>query len=133
MHAKGRFGAQHRAHRAFLWIDATFRLASMHPGLVDEYLYKAERIYQAVQGALDPLGNFVGVQVVDVLSFSDPGKTSVESLAFALLLASARRDFHVGNVTSIGNVGAGNGSDVHHAKAKVISVDVGDDWTPRQE
>ncbi len=79
---------------------ATFRYASMAAD-ADQHVEAAEKIYQTVQGRLDQFGHFVGLQTVDALSFRSPGPTSPESLAFALMLAAARRDYAQRNVTSL--------------------------------
>lgn len=66
----------------------------------------AEAIYQAVQGTLTPIATFTdGAEVVNALTFTSPAQMSPESLAFLVLLSSAKRDHQKGNVTGI------NGSD----------------------
>ena len=68
---------------------STFRLASMAANS-DQHVDAAEKIYSTVQGRLDPFGHFFDIQTADALTFSEPGPTSPEALAFALLLAAAR-------------------------------------------
>lgn len=91
---------------------STFRLASMAPDAapagMSTSLAMAEQLYQTVQtNLLSPVGNF-SVPVVDALAFTVQGTTSSpESLAFAILLESARRDYYAGNVTGLDGPGTG--------------------------
>lgn len=73
-----------------------------------QHIEQAEQIYQTVQNKVSPIGVYEGVDSVYALGFTTPGPTSAESLAFNLLLMSARRDYHSGNVTGLNGPGTGN-------------------------
>ncbi|PWN92302.1 hypothetical protein FA10DRAFT_89659 [Acaromyces ingoldii] len=82
---------------------STYRLASIAPDSgATAHVAGAEAIYNTVKSQLSPFGFFTPpLQVVDALSFTSPGDTSPESLAFVVLLEAARRDHDQKNVTSL--------------------------------
>lgn len=88
---------------------AAYRLASMAPGAnLSAELAQSEAIYNTVQDKLEPSGQLVqGTSVVDQLVFSASSQGSPESMAFMTLLAAARRDYGVKNVTGIAGPGTG--------------------------
>lgn len=87
---------------------SAFRLASISPG-DDAHVAAAESIYQATQGQLTRIGTYL-TPVVNVLDPGAQGTTSAESMAFAILLEAARRDYHAGNVTGLDGPGTGHSS-----------------------
>jgi len=57
---------------------------------------------------LTPIGIFSSnVDVVDALTFTSTSRVSPESLAFLVLLASAKRDHQSGNVTGLDGLNSG--------------------------
>ena len=91
---------------------STFRLASMCASgaaggnVSTTHIEAAERIYQAIQGHMVPMGHFDNsITTVNALNFATPGPTSGEALAFVLMLASARRDYAANNVTGFDGPG----------------------------
>jgi hypothetical protein len=87
---------------------ATYRLASLSPTNHSQHIDAADNIYNAVQDKLTPYGIFTSdTNVVDALTFTTPAQVSAESLAFLVLLSSAKRDYQEGNVTGITGVTTG--------------------------
>ncbi|UZJ52254.1 hypothetical protein CBS101457_001574 [Exobasidium rhododendri] len=87
---------------------ATYRLASLSPANHSQHVDAAEAIYEAVQDKLNPFGYFNSdVNVVNALTFTSPSQMSPESLAFLVLLASAKRDHQQGNVTGLSGPASG--------------------------
>lgn len=82
---------------------STYRLASIAPNSgAASHVASAEAVYNTIEAQLSPFGFYKApLQVVDALSFSSPGDTSPESLAFLILLEAARRDYQQKNVTGL--------------------------------
>ena len=88
---------------------AVFRLASMDQGR-KKHVDMAEKAYQTLSKSLNSLSQFTnGIQTVNEMQSNEAGATSTESLAFLILMAAARRDYHANNVT--GSTGPLNVSD----------------------
>lgn len=78
---------------------AAFRLGSLEPAR-RKSIDLAEQGYRTLQRSLDPVSQFTnGILTVDELRNDAPGSTSIESLAFMVLMTAARRDYYAGNVT----------------------------------
>ena len=60
----------------------------------------AEKAYQTLSKSLNGLSQFTnGIKTVNEMQSNEAGATSTESLAFMILMAAARRDYHANNVT----------------------------------
>lgn len=99
---------------------STYRLASIAPDSgATAHVAGAEAIYNTVKSQLSPFGFFTPpLQAVDALSFTSPGDTSPESLAFVVLLEAARRDHDQKNVTSLHGPSSASTSSKDGAVAK---------------
>lgn len=101
---------------------STYRLASLSPNDT-RHIAAAEAIYSAVQDKITPMGIFAeSLDVPDALTFTSPAQMSPESLAFLVLMSSARRDYNQGNVTGSAGIGSGASASSTATSAAASSI-----------
>ncbi|WFD33976.1 hypothetical protein MCUN1_000804 [Malassezia cuniculi] len=70
---------------------SAFRLAALDRS--KDHTGNAEKVYGKLRDSFDPTGAFVNVETVNELDTGNSAPTSSESLAFLVMLQSARRDY----------------------------------------